>query len=193
MCVRLPAWYSGSRATATASRARRSRIPAGSPGGPNSASHDVWSTPSTPAAAMVGTLGNDGSGRGLVQLENTLAMVRENLNPHVGVEGIVATMFDGRTLHSREAIEILDDPQRVGMLVGAGFVVFFLAERLLVLHHRDAPEEAQAHSHVGALGAGAVAIHTFIDGLGIGIAFSLDTATGVLLAVRALLPRGART
>jgi chromosome partitioning protein len=47
--------------------------------------------------------------RGLVQLENTLAMVRENLNPHVGVEGIVATMFDGRTLHSREAIEILEE------------------------------------------------------------------------------------
>jgi chromosome partitioning protein len=47
--------------------------------------------------------------RGLVQLENTLAMVRENLNPHVGVQGIVATMFDGRTLHSREAIEILEE------------------------------------------------------------------------------------
>jgi chromosome partitioning protein len=47
--------------------------------------------------------------RGLVQLENTLAMVRENLNPSVGVEGIVATMFDGRTLHSREAIEILEE------------------------------------------------------------------------------------
>ena len=47
--------------------------------------------------------------RGLVQLENTLAMVRDNLNPNVGVEGIVATMFDGRTLHSREAIEILEE------------------------------------------------------------------------------------
>jgi chromosome partitioning protein len=47
--------------------------------------------------------------RGLVQLENTLAMVRENLNPHVSVEGIVPTMFDGRTLHSREAIEILEE------------------------------------------------------------------------------------
>src|SRR5262245_20763333 len=47
--------------------------------------------------------------RGLVQLGNTLAMVRENLNPNVGVEGIVATMFDGRTLHSREAIEILEE------------------------------------------------------------------------------------
>ncbi len=47
--------------------------------------------------------------RGLVQLENTLAMVRENLNPHVSVEGIVPTMYDGRTLHAREAIEILEE------------------------------------------------------------------------------------
>ena len=47
--------------------------------------------------------------RGLVQLENTLAMVRENLNPRVHVEGIVPTMYDGRTLHAREAIEILEE------------------------------------------------------------------------------------
>lgn len=47
--------------------------------------------------------------RGLVQLENTLAMVRENLNPEVAVMGIVPTMYDGRTLHSREAIEILEE------------------------------------------------------------------------------------
>jgi chromosome partitioning protein len=47
--------------------------------------------------------------RGLVQLENTLAMVRENLNPAVHVEGIVPTMYDGRTLHAREAIEILEE------------------------------------------------------------------------------------
>jgi chromosome partitioning protein len=47
--------------------------------------------------------------RGLVQLENTLAMVRENLNPRVRVKGIVPTMYDGRTLHAREAIEILEE------------------------------------------------------------------------------------
>ncbi len=47
--------------------------------------------------------------RGLVQLENTLAMVRENLNPDVRVQGIVPTMYDGRTLHAREAIEILEE------------------------------------------------------------------------------------
>jgi len=47
--------------------------------------------------------------RGLVQLENTLSMIRENLNPTVGIEGILPTMFDSRTLHSREAVEILQE------------------------------------------------------------------------------------
>jgi len=47
--------------------------------------------------------------RGLVQLENTLTMIRENLNPKVKIIGILPTMFDGRTLHSREAIEILQE------------------------------------------------------------------------------------
>jgi chromosome partitioning protein len=45
--------------------------------------------------------------RGLVQLENTLQMVRENLNPKVEIVGIVPTMYDKRLTHSREADEIL--------------------------------------------------------------------------------------
>jgi chromosome partitioning protein len=47
--------------------------------------------------------------RGLIQLENTLTMIRENLNPDVRIKGILPTMFDGRTLHSREAVEILQE------------------------------------------------------------------------------------
>src|SRR3954463_14158055 len=47
--------------------------------------------------------------RGLVQLENTLAMIRENLNPQVEIQGILATMFDKRLLHSREAVDILKE------------------------------------------------------------------------------------
>jgi chromosome partitioning protein len=47
--------------------------------------------------------------RGLVQLENTLSMIRENLNPRVEIEGILPTMYDSRTLHSREAVEILQE------------------------------------------------------------------------------------
>jgi chromosome partitioning protein len=45
--------------------------------------------------------------RGLVQLENTLSMIRENLNPTVEIQGILPTMYDKRLLHSREAVEIL--------------------------------------------------------------------------------------
>src|SRR6478736_5213551 len=47
--------------------------------------------------------------RGLVQLENTLTMIRENLNPEVEIQGILATMFDKRLLHSREAVDILKE------------------------------------------------------------------------------------
>ncbi len=47
--------------------------------------------------------------RGLVQLENTLTLIRENLNPTVEIRGILATMYDSRTLHSREAIEMLKE------------------------------------------------------------------------------------
>jgi chromosome partitioning protein len=47
--------------------------------------------------------------RGLVQLENTLSMIRENLTPRVEIQGILPTMFDKRLLHSREAVEILKE------------------------------------------------------------------------------------
>jgi zinc transporter, ZIP family len=80
-----------------------------------------------------------------------------------------------------EALEAIGDDRRVTTLVGAGFLLFFVAERFLVLHHRDDPEQAQAHGQVGALSAGALAFHTFTDGLGIGLAFGLDTQTGILV------------
>jgi chromosome partitioning protein len=47
--------------------------------------------------------------RGLVQLENTLSMIRENLNPDVSIQGILATMYDKRLLHSKEAVDILKE------------------------------------------------------------------------------------
>ena len=47
--------------------------------------------------------------RGLVQLQNTLQMIRENLNPDVEIEGILPTMLDSRTVHAKEAVEILEE------------------------------------------------------------------------------------
>jgi len=47
--------------------------------------------------------------RGLVQLENTLTMIREDLNPKVEIVGILPTMFDRRLLHSKEDVDILTE------------------------------------------------------------------------------------
>jgi chromosome partitioning protein len=47
--------------------------------------------------------------RGLVQLQNTLSMIRQELNPDVHIEGILPTLVDARTVHAKEAIEILEE------------------------------------------------------------------------------------
>jgi zinc transporter ZupT len=80
-----------------------------------------------------------------------------------------------------ESLEAVDDAERVGALVGAGFVAFFFAERGLVLHHRDEPEQARAHQEVGALGAAGLSAHSFVDGVGIGLAFGLSDTAGILV------------
>jgi zinc transporter, ZIP family len=79
-----------------------------------------------------------------------------------------------------EGIENVGDPQRATALVAVGFLAFFFAERALVLHH---PAEARAHERVGVLGALGLSVHSFIDGLGIGLAFGLDSATGFLVFI----------
>ncbi len=47
--------------------------------------------------------------RGLIQLQNTMQMIRENLNPDIEIEGILPTLMDTRTVHAKEAIEILEE------------------------------------------------------------------------------------
>ena len=47
--------------------------------------------------------------RGLIQLQNTLQMIREHLNPDVDIEGILPTLVDTRTIHAQEAIAILEE------------------------------------------------------------------------------------
>jgi zinc transporter ZupT len=82
-----------------------------------------------------------------------------------------------------EAIDNVGDPTRVTALVGAGFLGFFLIERLLVLHHRDDPDQARAHHRVGTAAAVGLSVHSFIDGLGIGLAFNLDITTGIIVFI----------
>ena len=63
---------------------------------------------------------------------------------------------------------------------------------MLVLHHRDEPEQARAHARIGVFGAAGLSLHSFIDGLGIGFAFHVSTTTGLLVFV-AVVSHDSRT
>jgi ZIP family zinc transporter len=66
----------------------------------------------------------------------------------------------------------------------AGFLLFYLTERLLVLH--ACPEEDcgnQAHQHVGRLSAIGLIIHSTLDGAAIGAASLITWQTGLLVAL----------
>ncbi len=45
--------------------------------------------------------------RGVALLKTTIDKVRERLNPKLEIDGVLGTMFDGRTLHSREVMQRL--------------------------------------------------------------------------------------
>jgi len=80
-----------------------------------------------------------------------------------------------------EGIDGVGDVDQATALVAAGFLAFFLAERLLVLHDREEAVETLSGERVGVLGAAGLSAHSFIDGLGIGFAFGVDSATGFLV------------
>jgi zinc transporter ZupT len=85
-----------------------------------------------------------------------------------------------------EAIDLNPDGKAIGGLMGAGFLTFFLFERVLALHHRDDPAHAQAHHQVGTFGALGLSAHSFLDGLAVGLAFGANTSTGLLVLVAVL-------
>jgi chromosome partitioning protein len=47
--------------------------------------------------------------RGMALLMDSIERIKERLNPRLHIDGIVATMFDSRTLHAREVLERVKD------------------------------------------------------------------------------------
>jgi ZIP family zinc transporter len=80
-----------------------------------------------------------------------------------------------------EGLDAVEDVDLGTALVAAGFLGFFLIERMLVLHDRREAMETLGGERVGALGAAGLSVHSFLDGLGIGFAFGVDSATGLLV------------
>jgi zinc transporter ZupT len=75
----------------------------------------------------------------------------------------------------------------VTSVTALGFVIFMLLDRLILLHTHENNEEGHNHPHRGRLGAVSLAIHSFLDGAAIGLAFQVSPAVGAIVATAVLV------
>ncbi len=88
-----------------------------------------------------------------------------------------------------EAIELglgVYEPAHIMAIVGLGFVAYLLLDRTLLMHGHDEHCEHCEHEGKGTLGAGSLSLHSFLDGIGIGLAFQVSPALGAVVAAAVL-------
>ncbi len=72
-------------------------------------------------------------------------------------------------------------------VVAAGFILYMILDRLVVMHGHTHNDEHAEPTRRGKLGAGSLSIHSFLDGVAIGIAFQVSAAVGLIVAVAVLV------
>ncbi|MDL2342014.1 MAG: ZIP family metal transporter [Patescibacteria group bacterium] len=76
------------------------------------------------------------------------------------------------------------DPTKPMIALVIGFLVFHIFEKGLLIHHAHEHEYGDhKHPQVGVLSALALSGHSFLDGVGIGLGFQVNTAVGVAVAI----------
>ena len=74
----------------------------------------------------------------------------------------------------------------VTLFVAVGFFSFMFLNRVLLLHPEDEEHAESGHHRQGTLGAASLSLHSFLDGVGIGLAFKVSTAVGAIVAAAVL-------
>jgi len=76
------------------------------------------------------------------------------------------------------------EPTNAMIALAAGFLLFHSLEKFVLVHHaHEAEYAAHRHPHVGMLSALALAGHSFMDGVGIGLAFQVSDSVGIAVAL----------
>ncbi|MBI3576744.1 ZIP family metal transporter [Candidatus Gottesmanbacteria bacterium] len=80
--------------------------------------------------------------------------------------------------------ELKIEPVQPMLALVAGFLVFHILEKLLLIHHaHEAHYPPHRHPSVGALSALALSGHSFLDGVGIGLGFQVSASVGIVVAL----------
>ncbi len=77
------------------------------------------------------------------------------------------------------------DPLVITSFMAAGFVLFMILDRVFAIHAHD-DDHCENANHRGILGATTLAIHSFLDGAAIGLAFHVSVAVGAVVALAVL-------
>ncbi|MCE9541896.1 ZIP family metal transporter [Candidatus Kaiserbacteria bacterium] len=88
-----------------------------------------------------------------------------------------------------EALELaggMYEPGFISTVMAAGFVAYLILDRLIVLHHHHEDLHTDYRSHRASLGAGSLSLHSFLDGVGIGLAFQVSPAVGLVVTAAVL-------
>lgn len=76
------------------------------------------------------------------------------------------------------------DPTGAMIALVTGFLFFHSLEKFVLIHHsQEGAYTPHHHPHVGILSAFALAGHSFMDGVGIGLAFQVSTSVGTVVAI----------
>ncbi|MGO8755691.1 MAG: ZIP family metal transporter [Gallionellaceae bacterium] len=76
------------------------------------------------------------------------------------------------------------DPAWAMVALVVGFLLFHSLEKFVLIHHvHEADYAVHHHPQVGVLSAFSLAGHSFMDGVGIGLAFQVSESVGVLVAI----------
>lgn len=76
------------------------------------------------------------------------------------------------------------DPMLPMLALVAGFLVFHIAEKTILIHHAHEHDYVEhKHPDVGVFSSLALTGHSFIDGIGIGLGFQISPAVGLLVAI----------
>ncbi len=82
-----------------------------------------------------------------------------------------------------EALElgVAYEPSFVTAMIAVGFGAYLILDRLIVLHNHH-EDDGHEHSNRGIWGAGTISMHSFLDGIGIGLAFKVSPEIGLVVA-----------